>query len=59
MAQKAVALDPFNAPMRKTLVMSLIDAKRYSEAQAAMEKYLEDFPEDDFMRKMLAISKEP
>jgi Flp pilus assembly protein TadD len=59
LAQKAVALDPFNAALRKTLVQSLIHAKQYSDAQAAMEKYLEDFPEDDFMRKMLAIAKEP
>jgi hypothetical protein len=59
LAKKAVALDPYNAPMQKTLVMSLIDAKEYAEAQAAMEKYLENFPEDDFMRRMLAIAKEP
>ena len=26
---------------------------------AAMEKYLQTFPEDDFMRKMLAIAREP
>jgi len=57
-AQKAVALDPFNAPLQKTLVTRLIDAKRYPEAEAAMEKYLENFPEDDFMRKMLAIAKQ-
>jgi hypothetical protein len=58
LAQKAVALDPFNAPLEKTLVMRLIDAKRYPEAEAAMEKYLENFPEDDLMRKMLAIAKQ-
>jgi tetratricopeptide (TPR) repeat protein len=58
LAQKAVALDPFSAPLQKTLVTRLIDAKRYPEAEAAMEKYLENFPEDDFMRKMLAIAKQ-
>jgi hypothetical protein len=58
LAQKAVALDPFNAPLQKTLVTRLIDAKRYPEAEAAMEKYLENFPEDDFMRKMLAIARQ-
>jgi predicted Zn-dependent protease len=57
-AQTAVALDPFNAPLQKTLVTRLIDAKRYPEAEAAMEKYLENFPEDDFMRKMLAIARQ-
>ena len=57
--QKAVMLDPYNAPLQKALVIRLIDAKQYSEAEAAMEKYLENFPEDDFMRKMLAIAKQP
>ncbi len=59
MAQKAVALDPFNAPLQKSLVLALIDAHQYPEAEAAMDKYLEKFPEDDFMRKMLAIAKAP
>ena len=57
--QKAVMLDPCNAALQKALVLRLIDAKQYPEAEAAMEKYLENFPEDDFMRKMLAISKQP
>ena len=58
LAQKAVALDPFNSSMQKTLVLRLINAKQYNEATVAMEKYLENFPEDSFMRKMLAIAKE-
>ena len=57
-AQKAVMLEPFQAPMQKTLVLRLINAKEYAEAEAAMEKYLENFPEDDFMRRMLAIAKQ-
>jgi len=59
MQQKAVILDPYNASLQKALVLRLIDAKKYPEAQAAMETYLRNFPEDDFMRKMLAIAKEP
>jgi hypothetical protein len=59
MAGKAATLDPFNASVRKTLILRMIAAKQYEEAQAQMEKYLEDFPQDDFMRKMLAIAKEP
>ena len=58
-ARKAVELDPFTAPLQKTLVFRLISGKHYDQAQAAMEKYLENFPEDDFMRKMLAIAKAP
>jgi hypothetical protein len=57
LARKSVALDPFNASFRKTLVLRLINAKQYEEAQSAMEKYMQDFPEDDFMRKMLAIAQ--
>jgi predicted Zn-dependent protease len=59
LAQKAVMLDPFNAGLHKSLILRLIDAKQYPEAEAAMEKYLEDFPEDDQMRRMLAIAKQP
>jgi Flp pilus assembly protein TadD len=57
--QKAVMLDPYNAALQKALVLRLIDAKQYPEAEAAMEKYLESFPEDEFMRKMLAIARQP
>jgi len=57
--QKAVSLDPYNMPLQKALVLRLINAKQYPEAEAAMEKYLQEFPEDDFMRKMLAIAKSP
>jgi tetratricopeptide (TPR) repeat protein len=59
MQQRAVALDSWNASLLKALVLRLIDAKRYTEAEAAMESYLQNFPEDDFMRKMLAIAKSP
>jgi predicted CXXCH cytochrome family protein len=57
-AKRAVELDPFVAGMQKTLVYRLIRGKRYEEAQAAMERYLVNFPEDDQMRKMLAMIKE-
>jgi hypothetical protein len=53
-----VELDPFVAGMQKTLVFRLINGKHYEEAEAAMEKYLQNFPEDDFMRKMLAMAKQ-
>ena len=57
-ARKAVELDPFVAALQKTLVFRLINGKHYEEATAAMEKYLQNFPEDDFMRKMLAMARE-
>jgi len=57
-AKRAVELDPFVADLQKTLVFRLINGKHYDEAQATMEKYLDLFPEDDFMRKMLAMAKQ-
>ena len=57
-ARKAVELDPFAQGPQKALIARLIAGKHYDEAEAAMEKYLENFPEDDFMRKMLAIAKQ-
>jgi len=36
------------------LVIRLIEAKQYPKAHEALEHYLEIFPQDDFMRKMLA-----
>ena len=52
--QRAIQLDPFNPVTRKMLVVNLISAKQYPEAKDALEAYLKIFPQDDFMRKMLA-----
>ncbi len=57
-SDRAVALDPYNSFLRKALIDQLIAAQQYDRAQAAMEQYLETFPEDSFMRKMLAIAKQ-
>lgn len=57
-ARKAVALEPFNPGIRKTLIYQLIQDKEYDQVEAEMEKYLQMFPEDDRMREMLAIAKQ-
>ena len=57
-ARKAVALEPFNPGIRKTLIYQLIQDKQYDQVEAEMEKYLQIFPEDDSMREMLAIAKQ-
>jgi hypothetical protein len=57
-ARKAVALEPFNPGIRKTLIYQLIQDKQYDQVEAEMENYLQIFPEDDSMRKMLAIAKQ-
>lgn len=57
-AQQAVAHDPYAAPLQKTLIARLIDAQQYDQAVAAMRQYLALFPEDDFIRKALAIAQQ-
>jgi predicted Zn-dependent protease len=55
--QKATALDPFNPVLQKSLVVRLISLKQYSNALVAMEHYLEIFPQDSYMRKMLGLAR--
>jgi hypothetical protein len=52
--EKAIDLDPFNPVTQKMLVVRLIDTRQYGKAREALEHYLEIFPQDDFMRQMLA-----
>jgi len=52
--EKAIQMDPFNPVTQKTLVVRLIQLKQYARAQTALEHYLEVFPQDSFMRQMLA-----
>lgn len=56
--KKGVELDPYNAVMKKTLILQYINLKSYSEARLLMGQYVEAFPEDSFMRQLLArVSK--
>jgi Flp pilus assembly protein TadD len=56
--KQGAAMDPYNAVMQKTLILQYINAKAYPEAQILMEKYVATFPEDSFMRTLLArVSK--
>jgi hypothetical protein len=50
------SLDPFNPVLQKTLIVQLIQTKRYADAKTALEHYLEAFPQDDFMRHMLDLA---
>lgn len=53
-----VDLDPYNAVMQKVLILQLINTNAYTEARRDLEHYVETFPEDSFMRDMLArVSK--
>ena len=55
--EKAIELDPFNPVTQKMLVVRLIETKQYAKAHEALQQYLEVFPQDDFMRQMLARSE--
>jgi predicted Zn-dependent protease len=55
--EKAVELDPFNAVFQKKLVLRFIETKQYARAGAALERYVQTFPQDSFMRQMLNRAK--
>jgi len=55
--RKAIDLDPFNSVLQRTLIVRLIQLKDYKSAEAAMESYVERFPQDSFMRQMLARAR--
>jgi hypothetical protein len=53
-----VGLDPYDAVMQKTLILQYINARSYAEARRLMQQYVATFPEDAFMRELLArVSK--
>ena len=52
--ERAIELDPFNPVTRKMLVIRLIETRQFPKAHEALEQYLAIFPQDDFMRQMLA-----
>jgi Tfp pilus assembly protein PilF len=51
--EKAIELDPFNAVFQKKLVLLFIEGKQYAQARAALERYVQTFPQESFMRQML------
>ncbi|MES1258904.1 MAG: hypothetical protein ABUS51_10755 [Acidobacteriota bacterium] len=52
--ERAAALEPLDATVRKTLILAYIEKKDYISARTCMEKYVLDFPEDALMRNLLA-----
>jgi predicted Zn-dependent protease len=50
---QATDRDPFNAELRKRLIVQLIQVKDYVNAKKQMEDYIQRFPADSFMRQML------
>jgi tetratricopeptide (TPR) repeat protein len=52
--KQAIAQDPFNPVLQKKLIVAYIGLRQYPEAKTALEQYLNIFPQDSFMRQMLA-----
>jgi hypothetical protein len=52
--KRGIEVAPYTAVLQKSLVLDYITLKRYPEAHAAMKHYVELFPEDSFMRGLLA-----
>jgi TolA-binding protein len=44
---------PFHAVLYKSLALRLIQLQRYEEAKQTLTRYVELFPEDDFVRRLL------
>lgn len=51
---KSIELDPFNPFAQRSLIVQLIFLKQYTRARAALEHYVQLFPQDNYMREMLA-----
>jgi hypothetical protein len=52
--QKAIQQDPYNPILQKRLALLFIQGKQYANARITIEHYLDTFPQDSFMRRMLA-----
>lgn len=48
-----LAVAPYSQQLYKSLALRFIRLQRYPEAKHALERYIELFPEDDFVRKLL------
>jgi len=50
---RGIALSPYAPELYKALALHYINLKRYPAAKQTLERYLELFPEDDFVRGLL------
>ena len=57
--EAAAQIDAYNPVILKTLTLQYIQLHKYAEAERQMRSYVENFPEDTFMRNLLArVQKE-
>ncbi len=52
--QQGIQAAPYTAVLYKSLALRFIQLKRFEEAKQILTKYVDLFPEDDFVRKLLA-----
>ena len=52
--KRAIAIEPYAPELYKSLALRYITLKQYPLAKETLERYGELFPEDDFMRGLLA-----
>jgi hypothetical protein len=55
--KKGIGVNPYSQRLYKALALVYISEKLYKDAMEAMQKELEIFPEDSFMRMLLAKAK--
>lgn len=51
--EKGIALAPYTQTLYKALALRWIKLERYADARKTLERYVELFPEDDFVRRLL------
>ena len=57
--EQGIKAAPFTPVLYKALALRLIQLKRFAEAKQMLARYVELFPEDDFVRKLLAQVSAP
>ena len=52
--KQGIEMEPYAPEIRKSLALRYINLKQYPQAKETIRQYVELFPEDDFMRGLLA-----
>jgi len=52
--ERGVAAWPFSSEIQKALVLRYVTLKQFPQADEVLKRYVALFPEDTFMRSMLA-----
>jgi hypothetical protein len=56
---RGISAEPYAPELYKSLTLQYISLKQYAQAKQTMTRYMELFPEDDFMRGLLARVESP